>query len=374
MARTPGRSSWPAWHAVLLSWLVAAPVHAYCRTTTCDDCPRDEDGCTIGGTEVSWPARCVALGLHADASESVDFATVEMVVEEAFATWNAVRCEPSGQPPSIELLGTRGPVLCGRSEFVSGAANANVLVFRDETWPHGGSGNELATTSVRSRSGGEIVDADIEINSTRPLLVGDAQQGGTITGAHDLLSIVTHELGHLLGLDHSSDPDSIMQIELPPRVVRATLGDDDMAALCAIYPPEREAPECDPTPRGSFAAQCALDPSTGGACSAAYVRSARGGSALAGLWVLALVCMLHARRTLRRRAPRARVSEASPAWGGAPPALRWGGAARAASPRAKSKRAAPCDHATRARLRAGRASTASGTGARGSRRRPWRRR
>src|SRR5687768_641336 len=98
--------------------LPASDARAYCRSSTCKDCPRDEEGCTIGGTEIAWSGRCVGLGLHADASEQVDLPTVERLAEEAFASWNAVRCEPSGLPPSIELFGTDGPIVCGRSEFV----------------------------------------------------------------------------------------------------------------------------------------------------------------------------------------------------------------------------------------------------------------
>ena len=287
------RPGWLAWCLALGCLLASDRARAYCRTSTCDDCPRDDDGCTIGGKAIAWPGRCAALGAHVAASQSADLETVEMLTEQAIATGNAVRCGPKGRPPSIELMATDGPIVCGRSEYVADSANANVLIFRDQAWPYRGDGQELATTSVRARADGEIVDADIEINGTRPLLVDDAESsGGTVVGAHDLLSILTHELGHFLGLDHSSDPESIMQIMLPPRVVRTSLGDDDIAAICAASPPEREAAECDPAPRGAFSAQCALDPSTGGACSVARVRSAAPRGAARGPWALLLVVAL----------------------------------------------------------------------------------
>ncbi len=298
----------------LASLLPGGEAHAYCRTSTCDDCPRDENGCTVGGTDVAWPGRCVALGVHAGASEQVDLATVEMLTEQAFATWNAIRCEPSGLPASIELTGTDGPVVCDRSEFVGDALNANILVFRDDVWPHGEEGHELATTTVRSRAHGEIVDADLEINATRPLLVMETSGEGTIVGAHDLLSILTHEFGHFLGLDHSTDPESIMQTVLPPRVVRTTLGADDVAGICAAYPPEREALPCDDT-RRAFAAQCALDPSTGGACSTAAAGTGasdhRSGSA-GGCLALLFMTMMGLRLRARRRSVERRQSASLP--------------------------------------------------------------
>jgi hypothetical protein len=293
-----------AWLFALVSLLAAGKARAYCLTSTCKDCPRDEDGCTVGGRPIAWRGRCVSLGVHEGASEQVDLETVQRLTEEAFATWNAVRCE-SGEPPSIELLGTEGPVVCGRSEFVGDSANANILVFRDDDWPHGGSGHELASTTVRSRSSGEIVDADIEVNSTRPLIIGDGRGQPTIAGAHDLLSILTHELGHLLGLDHSNDPDSIMQVELQPRVVRTELGEDDVAGLCAAYPPEREAPPCDPAPLGGFSAQCALDPSTGGACSVERVGADSGTGTGSGWWALTLLALVSRARCRACRASRA---------------------------------------------------------------------
>lgn len=295
----------------VLSGLFAPTVHAYCRTTTCAECPRDPQGCLMGGEPLSWPGRCVAVGVQANASRMADYETVERMLAHAFETWNAVRCRPDGLPPSIELRMLDQPVLCGRSEYLSDAANANVLVFRDDQWPYAGAGSELASTTVRSNTVGAILDADIEVNALRPLLLDGDQGPGFITGAHDLQSIITHEVGHLLGLDHSSDPDSIMQVRLPPRIVRTTLGDDDIAAICAAYPPEREAP-CDPTPEQEFSPYCALDPATGGACNAARPATVQWPSPL--LLMLTVLGAL-ARRRRRSTSRLAREAHASTAGG-----------------------------------------------------------
>ncbi|MDH5673882.1 MAG: matrixin family metalloprotease [Myxococcales bacterium] len=303
----------------LFAWLFSGQALGYCRTTTCNDCPRDEQGCSTGETPLTWPGRCVGFGVHAAASHSIDLETVERVTQEALDTWNAVRCGPSELRPSIELRPLGRPLLCGRSEYVDDAANANALIFQDEIWPYGGVAHELASTRVRSRPDGTIIDADIEINALRPLLV-DTDAGmerGKITGAHDLLSIITHELGHLLGLDHSQEPGSIMQVRLPVRAERRMLGDDDVAAICEIYPPHREAEACDPTPYGEFSPHCALDPSTGGACSVfnpGTILSAGRGAGPAFL-VLPWMVLALRRRARRRRLilPRTRAGRASTA-------------------------------------------------------------
>ena len=279
---------------------------AYCRTTTCQDCPRDEDsGCLMGGVPVAWPARCVRIGIHAAASEMVDLQTAHALLVEAMSVWNAVRCGPDGLPPSIELLDAPGgPLACGRSEYRADAGNANIVSFRDDAWPYAGAGRKLATTTVRFGDDGGIVDADIEINATLPLLYGEQMSGGGfIPGAHDLLSIFVHEVGHLLGLDHSAEAGSVMQVSLAPRAVSVELSADDEAALCAAYPPDREALPCMAPQLDGFSAQCVLDPAVGGACAVgvpgAAVGSPRAGRAPVLVAALGLL-MLAARR---RRSP-----------------------------------------------------------------------
>lgn len=51
-----------------------------------------------------------------------------------------------------------------------------------------------------------------------------------------VLIVITHELGHILGLGHSTDPRAIMYPDVTT-LSRATLSDDDVAGLRHLYPP-----------------------------------------------------------------------------------------------------------------------------------------
>lgn len=53
----------------------------------------------------------------------------------------------------------------------------------------------------------------------------------------DLQNTVTHEVGHVLGLAHTSAPDTVMFITTAPgETKKRVLSDDDIAGVCAIYP------------------------------------------------------------------------------------------------------------------------------------------
>jgi predicted Zn-dependent protease len=51
----------------------------------------------------------------------------------------------------------------------------------------------------------------------------------------DLESVAVHEIGHLLGLDHSNDQNAIMYPTIPPAVRKVNLGQDDINGLRALY-------------------------------------------------------------------------------------------------------------------------------------------
>ncbi|XP_031493342.1 metalloendoproteinase 2-MMP-like [Nymphaea colorata] len=55
-------------------------------------------------------------------------------------------------------------------------------------------------------------------------------------GSSDLQSVALHEIGHLLGLDHSSVPEAVMYPSLKPQTRKVELHADDIASIKALYP------------------------------------------------------------------------------------------------------------------------------------------
>jgi hypothetical protein len=79
----------------------------------------------------------------------------------------------------------------------------------------------------KSRFAGQILDADILFNPA----VAFSTDG---SGSNDLQTVVTHEIGHFLGLDHSSVIKATMFPFAPP--LERTLSYDDVAAMSSLYP------------------------------------------------------------------------------------------------------------------------------------------
>lgn len=81
-------------------------------------------------------------------------------------------------------------------------------------------------------TGSEIFEADIRINAANfSYYMGE----NTSFSGVDLESLVTHELGHALGLAHNVTDGSVMNFTLEPSQERRKLGDVDMANLQCEY-------------------------------------------------------------------------------------------------------------------------------------------
>jgi hypothetical protein len=210
------------------------------------------------------------------ASAAIELAQATAMMRDAFAIWEHARCGENGERPSIAISDAFGPAVCDSAQYNLHAGNANVVIFRDQEWAYSEADHELAATWVTVDRAGTIFDADIEINATAPLYVqpvDDAGLGlGVIANQRDLKSILLHEAGHFLGLDHSREDGAVMQAALQVGEFRNQLSADDSAAICAAYPPDAASHTCDYTPRSGFASECAAGPE-GGCSSQRHGRS-----------------------------------------------------------------------------------------------------
>jgi hypothetical protein len=203
------------------------------------------------------------------ASKQVDLESATAVATKAFAAWEEVIC-PGGGSPSIHLSDAFGPVACKVHEYNKLDGNANVVLFHDDEWPYTADEDAIALTTVSfNAQSGAIYDADVEVNGLRTLSIDLAVD----PRGFDLRSILTHEAGHFLGLAHSHSPDATMWRFYEPGSV--DLDQDDIEAICAVYPPTDAANVCDFSPRQGFSPACGIYPSTVLSCALAPAFTAR---------------------------------------------------------------------------------------------------
>lgn len=259
--RGPGRLALAAavgLAAAVTASTAARPAAAFCRTSSCPNVGTSQVCTPAGpgdcGTPLFWARPCVGWSLQKDASAKTTFAETEKIVTTAFHAWTSAAC-PGGGTPEMAVVEAM-PAVCAKHEYNQMAGNANVVLFHDDKWPYEGSPNTLALTTVTyNLDTGEIYDADLELNSAdNHFTTGDSNV------MFDLLSIVTHETGHFLGMAHSPDVHATMfPAYTPMTTALRTLSPDDIAGICAIYPPGKNPCACDLTPRHGFSAKCAAD-------------------------------------------------------------------------------------------------------------------
>lgn len=299
--------------------LGSSSASAFCRTWSCDpsreSCPQDKDNTACPGGDPArhkplyWPQKCVGFSLNEKVSPKLDSnpdrarAKFARLVDLSFATWQKADCG-QGKRPSLAFYDL-GFIPCDRQEFngynpsnearPTAQGNANLIMFRDK-WPaeYSSAGNTLALTTLTFNvQSGEIYDADIEINGELTISTSDA--GVT----NDLQSILTHEIGHFLGVAHSPDSSATMFSSYEPgSIAMRDLAPDDINAVCSIYKPERTGlPACDPTPRHGYGEFCSIPAPTPDGCSA----SASSGAAPRGAALAALAALAGALRIRRRK-------------------------------------------------------------------------
>ncbi|MBN1419155.1 MAG: IPT/TIG domain-containing protein [Planctomycetes bacterium] len=148
----------------------------------------------------------------------------DTAIREAFATWNAV--------DSMNLAFVED--LAADRSRTDWAADSIHLVLFDETnatsfFPTGS--GIIAITAIQF-SAAQILDTDIIFNGREFSFSTTGQ-----SERYDIQSIATHEIGHMLGLDHSGCVGATLFPYAAPGITQArALSQDDIAGATLLYP------------------------------------------------------------------------------------------------------------------------------------------
>ncbi|MCB9629196.1 MAG: matrixin family metalloprotease [Sandaracinaceae bacterium] len=263
--------------------------------------------CVTDGVPLSWRTGCMAFAVDERGGLDLSVAQIEGVMDASFRTWLDVTCD--GASPGFDVLGYVERATCQEAQYRVNRGNVNVVAFVSDWEARDYDPAAFAITTVwHNTSTGTILDVDVMINEQLgPYAICPA--GGCPAALPrdqvvDLQNVVTHELGHFFGIAHSDVPNATMYLSAARgETLKRSLADDDIEALCTIYPPGA-LPACtDYTPRGGLDLNCE-DDARGSSCAVGAPATSERDGAPMGLFALAGAVALMLRQGTRRRRQR----------------------------------------------------------------------
>ena len=106
-----------------------------------------------------------------------------------------------------------------------------------------GSGGTLAQAYFPADVNPSRIAGDVQFDSSENWEIGNAKG----SSAFDLVRVAVHEIGHSLGLDHSSKGSAILAPSVSPNEYFTALDRDDVDAILSIYAPASYAIGSNPT-------------------------------------------------------------------------------------------------------------------------------
>lgn len=163
----------------------------------------------------------IGIVINSSGSDNIADDSDEVAIRMAIGDWN------SATGSSVQLVEDASDVQQARSDWNS--PNIHLILF-DEVNSSGyfpnGSGT-VAITPIMFFGNGRIADADILFNGSVYNFTTSQQPG-----RFDVGDVVAHELGHLVGLDHSAQAGSTLYPYVDPAVIlHRSLSRDDVGGL-----------------------------------------------------------------------------------------------------------------------------------------------
>lgn len=204
---------------------------------------------TRSGARVRWHAAEVPLEVAPVRGGSVSPGALERALRRGAAEWSAV--------PGAPRLRVRGGATAPDRWGYDGVNGVYVL----ERWPF--PDRRLAVTvSTRVEATGELLDTDVLVNGEMAFdMLSEGHRPGD---RFDLGLVITHELGHVLGLDESERPEATMWPDIRPgEMRRRELAADDVDGVMDLYEASASGPS------GPGGGEAGAPTTTSWGCSAA---------------------------------------------------------------------------------------------------------
>lgn len=162
---------------ILPGWLLLASIDAHAYSVKQNE----------AGDPLRWPDGNIEFWVNPANDQDISAEQLRFMTDAAAFAWASV-------PEATLSFEYRGQTDAADADYTDGQ---NTVYFEDE-WPEEWDPSFLALTFTWSVEGGEIIAFDLAINED------DFDYSANGRGStNDLMNMLTHEFGHIIGLSHS---------------------------------------------------------------------------------------------------------------------------------------------------------------------------